>query len=542
MPNPPAPSPPPAPFPGPAARLPRWLLGVVLAVATAVFLPSLAGGFLGDDFVYIVRFRELPWSAWPPLFYHDWSGGVWSSPLRELRPFAALSFMTDAKLFGGWAPGYQLTNLLLHLVSVALVTRLAWRYSAGRVGGALTAGLVFALHPAHAEAVIWITGRVDLLATAAGLLFWYGAEQYSDHGRRGCLAITLGAFFLGVFSKELVMFAPLLLLLCWLVLGLRAPRAVWLRRAGIFAGVLVIFGGYAIARRIAFGQDHIGYSLWSEPDPWTRQASHFGWFFPVLPFTGRAEWLKAPPLATLHAIWLVLAGLTVAGLAVTLVRRARLAAAAVFFGGVWYFVTVFPLLGVIYFSPRHLYFPTIGLALGVGLLVAALRHAGARTIVATAFISWCGLAFIPASRPWRESAAISRRTLAVIDGHLATAPAGTIVATRVPDTFEGAWLWAWSSPECYRAPFLAHPQPTTRVIEHAVNYTRTDTWAADRKPVERLRAAPAAVVVYVSPDGRISSRVVAPPELAAAADRLAAAGVSMDSWDACVKSLAAAAP
>jgi hypothetical protein len=531
--------------PTPAAPLrscpsapPRWLTALILAAATLAFLPTLGGGFLGDDFVYIARFRELPWSAWPPLFTHDWSGGVWGSQLRELRPFAALSFMSDAKLFGGWAPGYQLTNLLLHLAATALVTLLAWRYTAGHVGAVFTAGLVFALHPAHAEAIIWPTGRVDLLATAAALLFWFGAEQFSDHGRPRCAALTLAAFFLGIFSKELVMFAPLLLVLHWLLLDLRAPRTVWLRRAKLFAGVLVIFAVYATARRLAFGHDNIGYNLWTDAPAWNRQAAHFGWLLPLLPFTGRAEWSATPPLATLHAIWLSLAAFTVIGLTVALLRRARLLAAIFFFGGVWYFITVFPLTGVVYFSPRHLYFPTVGLALAAGLLVAALRHPGARTLFATACIAWCAAALLPAIRPWNAAASVSRQVLATLDTHLATAPAGTLAVTHVPDTLGPVWLWAWSSPQCYGAPFLAHALPASRIIERPVNYTHSDKWVTDRKPVETLRAAPAAVAVYVSAEGEITSRVASRAELTAAAAKLAALGLSNETWELTVKSLA----
>ena len=76
-----------------SSRLPRWLTAIIVGVAALAFLPTSAGGFLGDDFVYIARFRNLPWSAWPALFTHDWSGGVWGNQLHELRPFAALSFM-----------------------------------------------------------------------------------------------------------------------------------------------------------------------------------------------------------------------------------------------------------------------------------------------------------------------------------------------------------------------------------------------------------------------------------------------------------------
>lgn len=133
--------------------------------------------------------------------------------LRELRPFAALSLLRDARMFGGSALGYRLTNLALHLFATFLVLHLAWRYTRASVAGTLVAGLVFAVHPAHAEAVGWITGRVDVQATAAALLFWFVAEVYSQRGHAGQLVLARLAFFIGIFSKELCIFAPLLLLL-----------------------------------------------------------------------------------------------------------------------------------------------------------------------------------------------------------------------------------------------------------------------------------------------------------------------------------------
>src|SRR5688572_12485864 len=226
-----------APAPG---TPPRWLNATVLGVAALVFLPTLGGGFLADDFVYISRFRDLPWSEWPHLFVADWSAGAFGQQLRELRPLAALSFMGDARVFGGTAIGYRITNLALHLISLAIILRLAWRYSQGQVLATAVAGLVFAFHPVHVEAVAWITGRVDLQATAAALVFWLGAETYSAVGGAGRLALALAAFGLGIFSKELAMFAPVLLLLRWLVLDRNEPRAIWIRRGAVLSGGLAV--------------------------------------------------------------------------------------------------------------------------------------------------------------------------------------------------------------------------------------------------------------------------------------------------------------
>src|SRR5687767_13742931 len=142
-------------------NVPRAAMALVIAIATGVFVPALGIGFLGDDFVYIARFREMPWSEWPTLFVREWSEGVWGQPLKELRPFAALSFMIDARWSGGNALGYRLVNLAWHLIAVTLVVRLALHYSGGNARVAWIAALLFAVHPAHVETVTWITGRPD---------------------------------------------------------------------------------------------------------------------------------------------------------------------------------------------------------------------------------------------------------------------------------------------------------------------------------------------------------------------------------------------
>lgn len=525
-----------APPVSPPCAPPRWLTLVVLAAAVAAFLPSLGGSFLADDFAYVARFRELPWSEWPRLFVHDWSGGVWGQPLRELRPFAALSFMGDARWFGGNALGYRLTNLALHLLATALVVRLAWRYSAGSIAAGLVAGLAFALHPCNAEAVAWITGRVDLQATVAALLFWLGAEIFVACGGAARLALALTAFFIGVFSKELCLFAPLLLLLNWLLLTPRVPRPAWLRRGAVFLGVVFVLALYHVCRRLAFGHDSIGYNLWTDEPAWHRQASYAGWLVPVLPFMGAAEWRAFPALAVAHGAWLGLAAVVALGLAFARWRGMRWLAAACFFGGIWYFVTVFPLTGVVYFSPRHLYFPSVGLALAAGFACAALRG---RTLLGIALVAWLGVAHIAALRPWQKAAAVSREALAALDRELAAAAPDAVALTAVPETLGPVWLWAWSSPQCVSAPFLQHPPKA--VVERPVNYTRSDHWAEERHPAETVRAAPEAVVLYVDTDGRIACRRVPRAGLLAAADRLppTAAGLSGEAWTAWVKSLAA---
>ena len=199
-------------FPGisrPAALL-AWLS--VTAAAVAGFWWTLPLYFVGDDFAYVWRFNTLAWSHWPRLFLREWSEGLWGFELRELRPLAALSFMIDARLWGGAASGYHITNLLLHIACSTVVMLIARDVLKRGWGPAAAAGALFAVHPAHVEAVTWITGRADLLGTLGALAGFYGIVRYRSSHAVGWLALSWSAYFAGIFSKEFCLVLPLLVI------------------------------------------------------------------------------------------------------------------------------------------------------------------------------------------------------------------------------------------------------------------------------------------------------------------------------------------
>jgi Flp pilus assembly protein TadD len=94
----------------------------------------------------------------------------------------------------------------------------------GSVWIAALSGLLFALHPMHAESVAYVSGRTDLLAAA----FLLGAFLFLLRGRAGrprqALWLGLGAacYLLAVFAKETaLMWLPFAAL--WLAAGSRLP-------------------------------------------------------------------------------------------------------------------------------------------------------------------------------------------------------------------------------------------------------------------------------------------------------------------------------
>ena len=89
---------------------------------------------------------------------------------------------------------FHTTNILLH----ALVTVLYVRFCAGWVSRptALLAGILFAVHPVHIEAVAGIAGRADVLCTVLFLMCLL------KHRERGWTLWTLGLASLSMLAKE----------------------------------------------------------------------------------------------------------------------------------------------------------------------------------------------------------------------------------------------------------------------------------------------------------------------------------------------------
>ncbi|HSB81044.1 MAG TPA: hypothetical protein VLM91_19860, partial [Candidatus Methylomirabilis sp.] len=148
--------------------------------------------------------------------------------LAYFRPLTALTYWLDGFLWQGNPGGFHLTNLLLHAVVSVLVLQVA-RHLLPAGPAPILAGLLFAVHPVHVEAVAWVQGRVDLLSTAgvllALLLGLAGAEAAG--GRRVlCWAASAIALFLALLAKEVAVVTPALTAL---VLAGEPGRGGWRR-------------------------------------------------------------------------------------------------------------------------------------------------------------------------------------------------------------------------------------------------------------------------------------------------------------------------
>lgn len=488
-----------------------WYYPVAGFVVVLIFAPTFTGGFLADDFVYVYKLHDRPWASWPVLFIREWSEGIWGFELKELRPFSALSYMVDGRIWGAQAGGYRLTNLLLHAGTTMLVMHMAATLSGGRALAAVVAGSVFAFHPVAVEPALWIAGRTDILATGCALVFWFGAERFVRGGVGMNLAVATAGYLTSAFSKEYGLAIPLLVIFKWLTLEPKATAQTWKRRGIVILLALVALAVYTVCRLLAFGSNATGSGTgWYDPAVWQRQISYAGWLAPVLPFAATGEWVARFPVALIKVAWAFgVVGIAAATIYCIRTRRdpwARL----LFFGLGWPLFACSLLLVVHYFSPRHLYFGLVGLAIGAGISISLIQSRVTRVLVAAALAVWIAAAHWVTLKPWKEAGRISAEALQTLQELGEAAPLGSIVVLSVHGRVDSALLWPWVSPYVAGRPFVSPGFAPENVLENPGNYYQPDNWPADRMrtAIDRLRNAPAAVVLFVGTDSRVVSRFV----------------------------------
>lgn len=199
---------------------PDFLICIFLLISVFIaFGPALSIGFLSDDYDHIGHVYQLlqPGSiGFIEPFIGTWRHNV---PEVELyyRPLALLSYLPELYFWGINPHPYHITNLLLNGLCSCLVYFLAKRlpplfgFTTSRLSAGF-AGILFAIHPLHAETAIWIIDRLDSLNTVFVLTSFLLYERFMHSGKRSLLAFSLLSFAVALLTKEASAATPLLLL------------------------------------------------------------------------------------------------------------------------------------------------------------------------------------------------------------------------------------------------------------------------------------------------------------------------------------------
>lgn len=190
------------------------------ALALAFLAVGLFWGAIGSEFIWddqIILTQQLPHLdrlseiLFPPRELTEIQGAYY-------RPVVMASFVLDEKLSGlFWPPEereagrrvvFHASCVLFHALATALVFLLTWsllgpRRDPSDIAAAGAAGLLFAVHPIHVEAVAWMAGRSDLLAGLFFLLALWTYEGFLRRERRWLWWLSATFGLLAMLSKEM---------------------------------------------------------------------------------------------------------------------------------------------------------------------------------------------------------------------------------------------------------------------------------------------------------------------------------------------------
>lgn len=224
------------------------LLGVVILAYSA----SLRNGFVWDDNFQIVRnpYVHTGQPLTKVLFSDVWgylrAGQAGVS--NYYRPLQTLVYRWAFDVAGLRPGAFHLLSILFHclacIAAYGVFFQLTQRFSV-----ALAAAVIFAVHPMHSEAVLWIAALSELgCALFYFLAFWFflRAQPLPPGGRkmkpkemhrqtvrrRWMLAAACASFFLALLWKEMALTLPVIVMT---YVALMTPQEHWparLREAG----------------------------------------------------------------------------------------------------------------------------------------------------------------------------------------------------------------------------------------------------------------------------------------------------------------------
>lgn len=380
----------------------HWLIAALVALAAlASFANSLRGAFLYDDRTYVtenpsvVAGAAIFTEATPP---HRKDLGLF-------RPLTVASYRLTWNAVGLDPFAFHLGNALLHALASALLAIVAVRVGATALQAG-AAGLLFAVHPVHVEAVAWVVGRAEILALVLAAAAVLAHGRPTDRWPLARAAAGAALYLAASLAKESALPLPLLLLLLDLSERPRPrPARLALRIAPAAAAALAL-----IAWRLAvlgrFAPDVAADAVLASMGPQDRLA------LGAAVFGKAAAALLAPVdlsiyydprrLQTGSAVALGIAA-AVAALALT-VRAVRRGDRAIAAGLIAAIVMLAPFLHLVpiqaWFADRFMYLPSAGACIaGAALLLPRGRERSPARLGALALLALAAAAATVARNP-----------------------------------------------------------------------------------------------------------------------------------------------
>ena len=352
--------------------MPRtWIqITALIAITVAVYMNAPQGQFMNIDdnlLIYnnpkvqeftVANIKEI-FSTFDPELY---------------IPFTLLSYQIEY-LFVGENPSlFHTTNVILHLLNVLLVFALIRFFNKKWFVPFITASL-FAIHPINTEAVMWISGRKDLLSA----FFFLGSlVLYCRHRLRGdrlSFYGSLGLFVCALLSKIIAVTLPLVTLIIHDIQPTKNESNTSIKLLAFGVPAIVFLGIGMMGKSLAI-------FVLSYFDVFLMGCKSIYFYLQklVLPTNLSMVYEQITPISIFSSEFLFPILILVALGVITITSRAF--SKILSFGMLWYVITLLPNLGnsvkgventLYYASDRYAYLPSIGIffiaAMGVAWVI-----------------------------------------------------------------------------------------------------------------------------------------------------------------------------
>jgi Flp pilus assembly protein TadD len=337
-------------------------------------------------------------------------------------PLTFVSFQINYFLSGLDPFGFHMGNLLLHAANACLVFAVLRRLLMDDLLAAMGAA-IFAVHPLHTEAVVWIAGRKDLLFTFfyLGTVVLYLCSRESTSHR---VAWSMGSIFcaaLAMLSKATAMTLPVALMLVdWYFCMTNDHSPVAEIRESPLRGSIRILNKIPflllaiVCAAIALGGKERVVGTTSIVDTAfvaLRSIMHYVWQL-FLPMRFSVFYQQRDPIFDAHVVLSLIALTALLGLGWHLRKRRP----SILFGFLFYLVTLSPTFfnfhkGLISFFAvdRYAYLPSLGLLIA---LLGALQSRKTHIILATAIVPLTVFSRMQ-TRVWDTPESLYRHAVAV---------------------------------------------------------------------------------------------------------------------------------
>ena len=355
------------------------LLTFLSLITFAAFGRAVQAPFFWDDKALILYNPYLGRAAGLIQFL---SPQFWKSSFfpNDFRPVEMYSYSLDCLFWKRNPMGYHLTNILIHLfncVSVYLLLTLIF----GRNRLAALASLLFALHPIHSEAVIWIQNRSELLSASFSLVSITAMVCFlkdQTHPRPFLLA-SLAALALALLTKESAAVVPFV---CASILPFLPGGATARARTGLI--FMFAIAGILLSMKLLL----LGQGRFEEAVPYFSGGWRSSFFTVTKSIMIYLSMLALPVNLSLDRGFIIppatpmagslLSSALVALLIVCALRELRLRRAAGF-ALLFIFISLLPVCNIVFLAGRPLseqrmYFASIGFCLLMAIALEAARR------------------------------------------------------------------------------------------------------------------------------------------------------------------------